>query len=68
MISIVRRFAGDQRGFCASEYALAAVMGVTIAIWGACHLEAKTAEAFAATHTSFLDLVKESRGSAACRV
>lgn len=68
MIWIVRRFAGDQRGFCASEYALAALIGVTLAIGGAHRLQARTADAFAATHTSFLGVIKDGGGSAACKI
>ena len=68
MIWIVRRFAGDQRGYCASEYALAALIGVTLALGGAHHLQAKTAEAFAVTHTSFLDAIKDGGGAAACKI
>lgn len=68
MIWIVRRFAGDQRGFCASEYALAAFIGVTLAVGGAHRLQAKTADSLAVTNTSFLDVIKNSGRSEACKI
>ena len=67
MISLFRRFVEDESGFCSVEYALTALIGVTIALWVGYNLQLKTANALASTHKPLLDIVSAQGGPPACK-
>lgn len=67
MRSLLSRFSSDMNGFCGSEYALAALISVTLACWGAHNLKLKSEDAFATVRTSVRNFVPDGASAPACK-
>jgi Flp pilus assembly pilin Flp len=66
MLSLTRRFMGDQNGFCGSEYALVALVGITIALYTGYNYRLKTSDVFERAQGSLAGIIEAKGAPAAC--